>query len=325
VGSRQLPGGAAHARGAAGGYHITRKVDAHMSQSIHTEIYDHDGDAGPPDPGEDEPYPRRRSPVRPATLMAGLAGVLAVAFAVGALSALLPSGKAARVAEPVPRTITVTARHRTHAQPRRHAHPAPKHSPSPSPKPKPKPKPLVRHPRQRNQQARQAAPPSIIVQVEPAQPAPPAPATVPQPAPATVPHPAPATVPQRRRAPALHLVMTYPARGLANRRKSVTRNKPVVHRVAGYVQCSTTSVEGVWVVANNGGSGWAKWRGVDSNVAYYWYRLPHGGQYSVHVGCGGSTSQWSTASQSHAVSGRFNDFFCYDVAGERWFGFCKHD
>jgi hypothetical protein len=311
-----------------------------MSKSMHTEIYDYDNDAGPPDPGEDEPYPRRRPPVRPVTLVAGLAGLLAVAFAIGALSALLPSGKAARVAGPAPQVVTVTARHRTHAQPRRHAHPAPKHSPSPSPKPKPKPKPkpLVRHAPSRSQQPRQAAPPPIIVQVEPAQPAPapvpqPAPVPVPQPAPvpATVPPPAPATIPQPARAPVPHPELTDPTRGVANppklttHRKTATLNKPVAHRVAGYVQCSTMSVDGVWVVANNGGSGWAKWRGIDSTVAYYWYWLPHGGKYSLHVGCGGSTSQWSTASESRAVSGRFNDFFCNDVADKRRFGFCKHD
>jgi len=312
-----------------------------MSKSMHTEIYDYESDAGPPDPGEDEPYPRRRSPIRPVTLMVGLAGVLAVAFAIGALSALLPSGKAARVAGPAPQAITVTSRHRTQAQPRRHAHPVPKHSPSPSPKPKPKPKPLVRHAPSRSQQARSAAPPSIIVQIEPApvtvpQPAPvtvpqPAPVTVPQPAPVTVPPPAPATVPRPTRAPVPHRVLTDPTRGVAKRpklathRKTATFNKPVAHRVAGYVQCSTMSVEGVWVEANNGGSGWAKWRGIDSTVAYYWYWLPHGGKYSLHVGCGGSTSQWSTASKSRAVSGRFHNFFCYDIADKRWFGFCKHD
>jgi hypothetical protein len=85
------------------------------------------------------------------------------------------------------------------------------------------------------------------------------------------------------------------------------------------------AVEGVWIVAENGGSGWAKWTAVNSaSTARYRYTLPNGGRYAVHVGCGGSPAHWQTTPDSNVVSGIFNDFVCYDVKGQPAYDFCSH-
>jgi hypothetical protein len=85
------------------------------------------------------------------------------------------------------------------------------------------------------------------------------------------------------------------------------------------------SVEGVWIAAGKTASGWAKWQAVDSaDVAHYWYWLPHGDSYAVHVGCGGTLPQWATAPDSRVVSGTFNDFVCFDVKGQSGYGLCLH-
>jgi len=61
-----------------------------------------------------------------------------------------------------------------------------------------------------------------------------------------------------------------------------------------------------------------------ATTARYNYTLPHGGSYAVHVGCGGSLPDWQTTPDSNMVSGTFNDFLCYDVAGQSNFDFCAH-
>jgi hypothetical protein len=85
------------------------------------------------------------------------------------------------------------------------------------------------------------------------------------------------------------------------------------------------AVEGVWIAAENGGSGWAEWTAMNSaSTARYSYSLPNGGSYAVHVGCGGSPAHWLTTPDSNVVPGTFNDFICYDVAGQPAFDFCSH-
>lgn len=85
--------------------------------------------------------------------------------------------------------------------------------------------------------------------------------------------------------------------------------------VSGYVTCvSQRSVVGVWVQAVNGGSGWASWSPQPENYsARYQYSLPYGGQYAIHVGCGGTPARWATANYSDNVGGTNNSFTCYDV------------
>ena len=84
--------------------------------------------------------------------------------------------------------------------------------------------------------------------------------------------------------------------------------------ISGHVYCTDgQAVEGVWVAANSGGSGWASW-GVAGSTDYAWfsYTLPNGGSYSVHVGCGGSPSRWNTANYSVTVSASGYEFWCWD-------------
>lgn len=85
--------------------------------------------------------------------------------------------------------------------------------------------------------------------------------------------------------------------------------------VRGSVMCvSQSSVVGVWIQAERGGSGWASWgriNGVNYN-AWYAYTLPYGGRYQVHVGCGGTPQRWGSNNKSGYVYGGRN-FTCYDT------------
>jgi hypothetical protein len=64
--------------------------------------------------------------------------------------------------------------------------------------------------------------------------------------------------------------------------------------ISGQVQCvDELAVEGVWIQASSG-SGWATLRDVDDSgyTKEFSYSLPHGEAWTVHVGCGGKTSDW---------------------------------
>jgi hypothetical protein len=100
--------------------------------------------------------------------------------------------------------------------------------------------------------------------------------------------------------------------------------RPAWHLVSGHVRCSTMPVEGVWIVASKGGSGWAAWHDTRGpRIAYYGRRLPRGGPYAVHVGCGGSPKHWRTTPDSAAVSGTVNNFLCGDVTRRRDHDTCR--
>ena len=96
--------------------------------------------------------------------------------------------------------------------------------------------------------------------------------------------------------------------------------------VTGEVQCLSMDVEGVWIAAKNGGSWWANWwTNGDPTDAHYGYTLPYGGDYAVHVGCGGSRQHWNTPTYSDYVSGTNNDFFCYDQPNAGYaYKYCQH-
>jgi hypothetical protein len=89
-------------------------------------------------------------------------------------------------------------------------------------------------------------------------------------------------------------------------------NKAVT--VSGYVECQSQGVEGVWIQAATSDSGWAPFWPSAGNPDYatYQYTLDSGGQYAVHVGCGGTQSSWAVATYSDYFSGPTNDFYCYD-------------
>jgi hypothetical protein len=87
--------------------------------------------------------------------------------------------------------------------------------------------------------------------------------------------------------------------------------------VSGYIECQSQSVEGVWIQAANSDSGFAPWWPSADNPDYatYQYTLDSGGQYAVHVGCGGTQDTWAVATYSDFFSGPVNDFYCYDNGG----------
>lgn len=90
--------------------------------------------------------------------------------------------------------------------------------------------------------------------------------------------------------------------------------------VSGQVTCvGNDSVVGVWIQAKDGGSGWASWQAPTASwVANYSRSLPNGGQYQVHVGCGGTSQNWATNNKSGYVSGTSNSFTCYPLPNAGW-------
>lgn len=90
--------------------------------------------------------------------------------------------------------------------------------------------------------------------------------------------------------------------------------------VQGQVTCvGSGDVVGIWVAAENGGSGWAtRWSSGAPWVNNYSKSLPNGGRYQVHVGCGGTSQNWATNNKSGWVSGLSNSFTCYGYTGAGW-------
>jgi transcriptional regulator with XRE-family HTH domain len=93
--------------------------------------------------------------------------------------------------------------------------------------------------------------------------------------------------------------------------------------VTGSVVCeSGQPVVGVWIAASAGqkDSGFAHLGPADSSgISYpigargtYSYRLPHGGAYAVHVGCGGSARRWASSNYSPLLSSRTAHLHCDD-------------
>lgn len=95
--------------------------------------------------------------------------------------------------------------------------------------------------------------------------------------------------------------------------------------VSGAIQCQSKGVEGVWIQAVNGGSGWAPWvsSAADPSHATYSYTLSHGGQYSVEIGCGGTPGAWSVVEYSSFHGGAVNDFYCYDETNSSLYSYCR--
>lgn len=94
-------------------------------------------------------------------------------------------------------------------------------------------------------------------------------------------------------------------------------------KVTGSVVCeSGRPVVGVWIAASTGqsDSGYAHLGPPDaSGVSYpigaagtYSYRLPHGGSYAVHVGCGGTAQRWASSNYSPLLSSPTVHLHCND-------------
>jgi hypothetical protein len=93
--------------------------------------------------------------------------------------------------------------------------------------------------------------------------------------------------------------------------------------VTGSVVCeSGRPVVGVWVAASTGqgNSGYAHLGPPDASgtsfpigaAGTYSYRLPHGGSYAVHVGCGGTAQQWASSNYSPLLSSPAAHLHCAD-------------
>ncbi|WP_265979191.1 hypothetical protein [Arthrobacter sp. MI7-26] len=87
--------------------------------------------------------------------------------------------------------------------------------------------------------------------------------------------------------------------------------------ITGRVTCINSTVEGVWIQAQSSASGWASWSmpivlgGLSQ--ADFRFTLNRGGQYQVHVGCGGSSRNWKVDAKSGWVSGSGHRFTCNDI------------
>jgi hypothetical protein len=94
-------------------------------------------------------------------------------------------------------------------------------------------------------------------------------------------------------------------------------------KVTGQISCTSgNSVEGVWVQASDG-AGYAAWKGLgNGSTSNWWFTLIKQESYSLHVGCGGTTSSWAVATYSPTVTGAHNSFNCFDVAGDANYGTC---
>ncbi|MBF6189949.1 hypothetical protein [Nocardia implantans] len=88
--------------------------------------------------------------------------------------------------------------------------------------------------------------------------------------------------------------------------------------VSGTIGCiNSASPVGVWIQAKTSKSGWAQTKvpvrlGGHSKVDYS-FTLDKGGDYQVHVGCGGTPQKWAKSLKSKDVSGTKNDFLCNDM------------
>jgi hypothetical protein len=88
--------------------------------------------------------------------------------------------------------------------------------------------------------------------------------------------------------------------------------------ISGEIHCQTGSaVVGVWVKAENGkDSRWADWKPVNENTtatATWWAGLPAGEKYSLHVGCGGSPTQWAAETETGIMSVQKSNITCDDL------------
>lgn len=95
--------------------------------------------------------------------------------------------------------------------------------------------------------------------------------------------------------------------------------------VSGSIQCQVGGVEGIWIQAANGGSGWAPWVSSAARPSYatYSYTLPYGGPYSAEIGCGGTSSTWGVVEYTGFHDGTVNNFYCYDQRGSSLCAYCS--
>jgi hypothetical protein len=129
----------------------------------------------------------------------------------------------------------------------------------------------------------------------------------PVPAPAPVGHPAPKPAHPAAARPAA----AHPA------------PPPAKIAASGQVTClSGNAVEGVWVVGQGGGTGWAAWSPSGSQSVATFSRTIPTSAWEVHVGCGGSPQSWQVATYSGWMTGTSQSITCDDISGQGQFGEC---
>lgn len=119
---------------------------------------------------------------------------------------------------------------------------------------------------------------------------------------------------------------TSPKKGTVTVAPATTAASGPFH-ITGQLLCeSGRAVVGVWFqTANAGDSRFAAWKGLgDGSTADWWTDLPKNESYSLHVGCGGSTSSWRTSNTTGVYSGGHNSFNCDDVSGDSAYEQCTH-
>jgi hypothetical protein len=89
-----------------------------------------------------------------------------------------------------------------------------------------------------------------------------------------------------------------------------TQDASAAITVNGYVTCiDQESVVGVWIQAD-GGSGWASRSG--SGYQQYFSKGGVTGKWTVHVGCGGTSSSWRySANGNTTVTNSTQSWTCY--------------
>src|SRR5690349_6589946 len=98
-----------------------------------------------------------------------------------------------------------------------------------------------------------------------------------------------------------------------------TLPEPDPAEVNGTVRCTSgAAVQGVWIEGFSGGSGYASLTPAHrhSPTVSYRYVLPSGGDYQVHVGCGGTPSDWDRTLRSSYVEPGTRHFLCADAEAD---------
>lgn len=105
--------------------------------------------------------------------------------------------------------------------------------------------------------------------------------------------------------------------------------RPASYGVSGSVSClSGSAVEGIWVSASSGTSGWATLSAASgsSSSVEWWFTLSSDTSYFIHVGCGGSPQHWLPSGNTYSSTRRGNspDLICYDIPYEDpYYGQCR--
>jgi hypothetical protein len=94
--------------------------------------------------------------------------------------------------------------------------------------------------------------------------------------------------------------------------------------VRGQVMClDQDNVTGVWIAASSG-SGWASWSSINGYTVNF-SRGGVSGSWTVHVGCGGTPSNWRYSPDGKVtVTSASASWTCYTPDIEAGADFCQH-